>query len=265
MDIRKYFDYNPILDLTAAQIGINKWDWFSINNENETEALELMKKNRFDVLPISQNGKILKYFSTREWNIYNNLNLTKIGEGDTIYYRLSFIDLVRKFNKEERHFYFLTNYQEILGLVSYVNLNCQAVYNYLYEVFADIEQSIVYLLKKHIEQNDIIKEFKKSNDKHLEAVVRNFDESLKTGSDNSIFEHMYLQTIGITLNKFVNTLPVEFKILNKFSSKFSANGLYSQLRNKVMHPVRPILNEKETMQKIDELLKDYLEIKEILR
>ena len=27
MDILKHFEYNPIIDLTAAQIGINKWHW----------------------------------------------------------------------------------------------------------------------------------------------------------------------------------------------------------------------------------------------
>ena len=66
MDIRKHFEYNPILDLTAAHIGINKWDWDTIDNEDEEKARERMKKKRFDVLPImDSDGKVLKYFSTR--------------------------------------------------------------------------------------------------------------------------------------------------------------------------------------------------------
>jgi len=46
---------------------------------------------------------------------------------------------------------------------------------------------------------------------------------------------------------------------------FSPDGVYGELRNKVMHPVRPILNDNETIEKIDELLRDYSNIKEVLR
>lgn len=266
MDIRKHFEYNPTLDLTAAHIGINKWDWDTTDSEDEEKAKEKMKKKRFDVLPIlNHNGTVDKYFSTREWNNYDKLNLNPIEQTNSIYYRLSLNDLVRKFNEEKRHYYFLTNHKEILGLVSYVNLNCQAVYNYLFQVIADIEQSIAYLLRDHLDQNEIIELFKKSSDIHLNDVAKNFEASVKPGKDNNIFEHMYLQTVGITLNKFNNMLPVNLKKLNKYNSKFAPEGVYGELRNKVMHPVRPILNDNDTISKIDELLRDYSDIKEILR
>lgn len=266
MDIRKHFEYNPTLDLTAAHIGINKWDWETIDSENEDEAKERMRKKRFDVLPIlNPDGTVLKYFSTRIWNNYDGLNLSSIEHNNSVYYRLGLNDLIRKFNEEKRHYYFLTNYKEILGLVSYVNLNCQAVYNYLFQVIADLEQGIAYLLKDNLDQNEILDSFKKSNDEHLNEVAKTFEDSIKPGRDNTIFEHMYLQTVGITLSKFCNKLPEHFRRLNKYSSKFSPNGVYNDLRNKVMHPVRPILNDNETISKIDELLRDYADIKEILR
>lgn len=266
MDIRKQFDYNPTLDLTAAHIGINKWEWETVDSEDEENAKEKMRAKKYDVLPITdKDGKVLKYFSTRVWNNYDKLNLSNIEQTNSIYYRLSLADLIRKFNEESRHYYFLTNHKEVLGLVSYVNLNCQAVYNYLFQIIADIEQSIAYLLKKHINQNEILHYFKSSNDEHLKEVLENFYDAAKQGRDSTIFEHMYLQTVGITLNKFFNKLPDNVKKLNKYSSKFSPDNVYGKLRNKVMHPVRPILNDTATIKDIDELLRDYSDIKEILR
>ena len=264
MDIRKHFEYNPTIDLTAAQIGINKWHWDTINSEDEEKAKEIMKLKKYDVLPIKNpDGKVTKYFSTRDWNNYEKLNLNEIELSNSIYYRLSFNDLIKKFNNEKKRFYFLTDYNEILGLVSYVNLNCLAVYNYLYLVIADLEQTISYLLKLYIEQNDILEVFKKSGDPHLDEIVAAFENSVSQGNDNTIFEHMYLQTVGITLGKFYKKLPVKFHSLNKYTNKFASNGIYNLLRNNVMHPVRPILNDSETISKIDNLLTDFQEIKEI--
>ena len=266
MDIKRHFEYNPIIDLIAAQIGINKWDWDTIDSDDENKAKGMMKEKRYDVLPVKESDdKVHKFFTTRNWNQYENLNLTKIDNSNSVYYRLSFIELIKKFKTEKTHFYFLTNNNEVLGLVSYVNINCQAVYTYLYQVIADMEQSIANLLKEHIPQNEILDTFKNSEDKHIHEVLDTFNTSISKGSDNSIFEHMYLQTVGITLGKFYNKLPVQYRILNRYTRKFSSTGTYNLLRNKVMHPVCPILNDSESISDIDCLLTDYQEIKDILR
>ena len=264
MDLKRYFDYNPMLDLTAAHIGINKWEWETIDSEDENAAKEKMKAKKFDVLPVSNKGKVNKYFSTRLWNNYDNLNLNFIEQSNLIYYRLSLSDLIRKFNEEGKHYYFLTDYKDVLGLVSFVNLNCQAVYNYLFQILADLERSIAYLLKDYIDQNEIIEVYKVSEDSHLKEVAKTFEDAVKAGKDSTIFEHMYLQTVGITLSKFCHKLPNNLKKLNKYSSKFSPNSTYGEIRNKIMHPVRPILNDNETISKIDELLNDYFDIKDII-
>jgi hypothetical protein len=266
MDIRKQFEYNPTIDLTAAHIGINRWDWDTIDEENEEKAKEFMRGRKYDVLPIrDKNGKIEKFFSTRDWNNYDKLNLSYIAKSNLIYYRMSLSDLIRKFNEDKTHFYFLTNNKDVLGLVSLVNLNCQAVYNFLFQVISDLERSIAYLLKAHIDQGELLNHFKSSSDDHLTSLVTTFESSAKPGKENTIFEHMYLQTVGITLKQYFKILPDRYKQLNKFSHKFSADNIYGQLRNKIMHPVRPILNDTESISQMDELLRDYSEIKEILR
>jgi hypothetical protein len=265
MNIKSYFEYTPSLDLTVAQIGINKWGWTVIDEENKVKAAKIMKEMRFDVLPIrDSDDRIRKYFSTKVWNNFDELTLNSIDETSVIYYRLSFNDLIRKFSEGKKHYYFLTNYKDILGLVSYVNLNCQIVYNYLFQIIADLELSISHALKRHIIQDELIESFKASSDKHQNEIVSSFEKAIATGRDSTIFEHMYLQTIGITINKFGDNLPDRLKQLKKYAPNFLQNGVYYKIRNIIMHPVRPILNDNESIAKIETLIKEYSEIKELL-
>jgi hypothetical protein len=268
MNIKKQFQYNPEVEVSAAQIGISKWNWISIDNSDVETAKSIMRKNRFDVLPIIDSKGIVKsYFSTQEWNEYDNLNKTKIQSTETrqtIYYRLSLKDLIRKFKNEDRHYYFLTDYDEILGLVSYVNLNCQLVYNYLFFVLADIERSVSDLLKRYIPEEKVLEVFGKSDDRHLKGLVKNYHKNINSNNDNDIFQTMYLQTVGISIKHFLDDLPIEYRKLGKYSSKFSTGGVYNSIRNKVMHPVRPILSDRQSIEQIDELLDDYTEIKNIV-
>lgn len=265
MSVKKQFEYNPNIDLTAAQIGISKWNWISINKENEAEALEVMKQNKFDVLPIvDSDGQIEKFYSTRHWNNYSHLNLSKIESSLSVYYRLSIDDLIRNFAIEGTHYYFLTNDKDVLGLVSLVNLNSQPVYNYLYFILSDIERSIAKMLSENLDLQDILDSFSNSEDAHLHQILKNYNEAVQKGLDNTIFEHMFLQTVGITVNKLISKIPEQYKGLNKFSAKFSSNGLYSEIRNRIMHPVRPILSNGVTVTDLNQLLSDYAAIKEIL-
>jgi hypothetical protein len=265
MNLKRQFLYDPAIEVSAAQIGISRWNWVSINTPNQEEALNIMKSNRFDVLPIENTkGSIESYFSTQDWNVYDNINKNKIKGSQAIYYRLSLKDLVKKFKDNETHYYFLTDYDQILGLVSFVNLNCQLVYNYLFFILTDIERGVSQLLKKHLNQEDLIAEFEKSSDRHIQELLETYYVTIENNFDNDIFQHMYLQTIGVTLSKSFNQLPTQYKGLNKFSKKFGTEGLYTKIRNKVMHPVQPIISLKEDINQLHQLLTDYAKIKVIL-
>lgn len=265
MNIKKHFQYDPSVEVYAAQIGVSRWNWKTIDSNNYAEALNIMTQNRFDVLPIvNSKGKVTNYFSTVKWNNYERLNELPIKDSQRIYYKLSLKDLVRKFKLENQHYYFLTDYEENLGLVSYVNLNCQLVYNYLFNIISDMERSISSMLKEHISQTEIIESFRNSTDNHQRELVQTFEDSMQENLDSDIFQHMYLQTIGITINKFHQKLPPQFKKLNKYSSNFGSNGIYNLIRIKAMHPVRPILSDMNSINQIDELLSDYSAIKDIL-
>jgi hypothetical protein len=224
-----------------------------------------MKRNRYDVLPIqNEDGTYTEYFSTVKWGEYENLNILKIKNANSIYFRFCLKDLVREFKITENHYYFLTDGDEPLGLVSYVNLNCQLVYNYLFFVFSDIERSVSDVLKKHITGLDVIAYFLNSQDKHSQEIIKTYEESILSNNDSDIFQLLYLQDLGTIIGKFFEILPKNLKSLKKYSTKFGTNSVYRKLRNRIMHPVRLILSDNESIHQINELLSDYQEIKRIL-
>lgn len=264
MNIRKYFDYNPELELTAAQIGINKWDWISIDKKNDLDAKKTMKSYRFDILPIVENGICKSYYKTVEWGNYDNIEIHSILNEDKLYYRLSFIDLLRNMLVDKRQFYFLTDTQENLGLISLNNLNCLAVYNFLFQITASIERIVSNFLKQILEEDEVIEILKNTSDKQANHLVESFLKLKSENSENTIFEHLYLQTLGTILKNVAHKIPDNKKEILTYRKKFCAENLYWDIRNKVAHPVRPLFTDKKSIEDINELISDYLKIKEIL-
>jgi len=264
MNIQKHFAYTYHLDVTVAQIGVSKWNWIYTENDNEEAAKQIMQENRFDVLPIKNNsGIFIEYYSTQKFNDYSSLNRLKIKDENTIYYRLSLKDLVRKFHETEDLFFFLTDYDEILGLVSYVNLNCHLVYNYLFSIISNMERQVSNLLKLHLDSTELIKQFVQSGNDEIHQLAIRFLEKEVNNHDLDFFEHLYLSSLSFVIKKNINKLPEDLRILGSYSKKFGVGNVYNLLRNKVMHPVRPILSDKESISQIHELLEDYSELQNI--
>ncbi|MBU1822416.1 MAG: hypothetical protein KKG00_13025, partial [Bacteroidetes bacterium] len=69
---------------------------------------------------------------------------------------------------------------------------------------------------------------------------------------------------SIMLENFPNKIPPHHQDLIFFKEKFRSKGSYGELRDKIMHPVKPILSDQKTIFQIDELLTDYPIILEIV-
>lgn len=254
------FNYNPEIKVTAAQIGINKWDWVCLENDKEEEAKNLMREHKFDVIPIiNEKGQFSQYFSTRVWNNYDGLNLNTIDESSTIYYNTGLRELIKKLNKEKRHYYFLTDYEEVVGLVSYANLSCQAVYNYLYFIISGIETGVSALLQIRIDSELIIAEFEQRQEPHYQTTLKRYRED---NGEYPFYDYLDFKDLGLIINKFQNELKGKERALVSYYKKFESD--YNELRKKVMHPVKTLLTTEKSIAQIDSLLDDYASIMEII-
>jgi len=60
-----------IVDIDAAVVGISGARWTSIPLAEATSdrVVQIMRTNRFDILPIESPGGVEEYFRTKEWNV----------------------------------------------------------------------------------------------------------------------------------------------------------------------------------------------------
>lgn len=266
MNLKRLFEYEPSIDVTAAQIGISKWNWTCAYSEDENEAKKVMLDKRFDVLPIISADQLIKeFFITQNWGDYSSLKRLNIQDNLTVYYRISLYDLIRKFKEDKRNFYFLKDHNNILGLVTIANLNCQLVYNYLFFLIADLEKSMNEMLKANISEDRILETFKNSSDEFIRKIPETYDKKKNENLDNDIFQEFYLQTIQYVLNKFGNEFDPKIKQILDFKNDFGTDGLFNKIRNLTMHPIRPILSDRQSILELDKFLTSYLKIKDILQ
>lgn len=264
MDLKRYFQYSPELELTAAQIGINKWDWEKAPNEEQTHAKRIMELNRFDILPIDKNNQITHYFKTETWGDFSKITLKQITSEDKIYYRTSFLDLIKKMITEDKYFYFLSNSSEVLGLVSMNNLNCLAVYNFIYQITASLEQMVSNFLKNELKEQQVLEWLEQTSDQQAKKVVESYRKLENKNKENSIFEFMFFPTLGTLLNKASETINKSKPELLNYRKKFCAGELYWEIRNTVSHPVKPLFKDKNSVRKVNQLISDYNEIRGLL-
>lgn len=264
MDVKKYFEYTPDLELIVAQIGINKWDWQCVERNDEILAKRIMTHNRFDILPISTKNGVTHYFQTERWGDFSTVKIREIGEEDVIYYRLSFIDLIRKMINEKRNHYFLVDSSEILGLVSLNNLNSIPVYNYIYQITASLEQLVSNYLRTLFDEEEVLEWLKASNDQLSKKVVWEFIKLKEKNADNSIFDHLYFPSLGTILKKGELILKQVNPELLNYRTKFCAGNLYWEIRNTVAHPVKSLFVDATSVQKLYELISDYTVIKRLV-
>jgi hypothetical protein len=264
MDVKKYFEYNPELELNVAQIGINKWDWLSTDIDDIQVARKTMKKHRFDVLPIDDGKPITKYFQTVKWGDYEKISLRHITREDSIYYRLSFVDLLRKMNRDNSYVYFLSDSQEVLGLISLNNLNCLAVYNYIYQITASLERIVSEYLENLLDESFVLEILKQTSDEQANKVAASFLNLKIENKENSIFQHLFFPTIGTLLKYSKDIINENCPELLEYRKKFCSGNLYWEIRNTVSHPVKPLFINENSVQKVSELISDFLKIKILL-
>lgn len=264
MNVRKYFDYSPELELTVAQIGINKWDWEHIDTADYEKARSIMKSKNFDVLPIYENGNYQRYFKTKDWGNFNEISIYDLQRENTVYYRLSFIDILKKFENERNHFYFLADSEDVLGLITISNLNCLAVYHYIYQITSNLERIISNFIQSYLTQEEVIFILKKTKDISGQRALQTFEKDRKINSENNIFQHLYFPTLNSILKNSENKIPEKARQILVYRNNFSANGLYNKIRNEVAHPIGSLFKSHSSVVKINKLITDFYFIENLV-
>src|SRR5690348_16205841 len=123
------FQRSIVDDISAAVVGISKARWVSLDatEASEEKAAEIMRKNRFDVLPITSNLEVKEFFHTRQWNNYSSISRSEITPADIVPTSMHVRDVIKSFVDRARLYYFLESRKGVAGLISVANLNSRPV------------------------------------------------------------------------------------------------------------------------------------------
>jgi hypothetical protein len=255
MSYDTHFLIENVVNVTAAVIGISKQRWEALKDReaNAVKAREIMAERRFDILPIVSDSGVKEYFRADMWNDYSSISKRQIYDNDIINFTTPLRDLIHRLAAESRHFFFLGNETEVVGLVSVVDLNSRQVKVYFYNLLSELEIRLGRFLASKVTEGELLgmelgntKEANGGKNSYEES-KRCYEKDLKSGVESSFIEYLYLsQFIKIIVKKDLHS-ALGYSRKSEFNSEL---GSLNDLRNQVAHPNRSIIIDANSVERL---------------
>jgi len=244
-----YFSRENIINLNAAMIGTSRNNWQSINEESASPetAAELMRKGRFDVLPIVAGERVTGYHQTSSWNDYSSIVRKSLSYKDVIPLQTPIRDLIKGFAVDGRLFYFLSNENRIAGLVTVADLNSRQVRTYLFSLLSELEIRLGEFLLAHVPEDELLAmTFSGSNAEKYDNVKERFKTDRDNGVETPFVDYLYLSDlINAIMKKGI------YAKLGYTKSQFKESlGSLNELRDTIAHPNRSIITRANTVDRL---------------
>ena len=254
-----HFSRETVVDIDAAVVGISRTHWQAVAAEAKPEhAVQMMRQNRFDVLPIVAGQAVREYFCTVVWGDYSQIQRRSITRNDIIPHRSHVRDVIRGLATEERFFYFLGYEHQIVGLVSVANFNSRQVKVYLFSLLSELEIRLGTFINERVAENELCTlTLDSGKAKHAETKEQ-FNKDRRNGLDAPLIEYLYLSdflTVSAKLGLFT-----ELGFASRKTFEKQVNPL-NTLRNSVAHPSHSLITTAESIKK---LWRDIDHIEELL-
>jgi hypothetical protein len=164
----------------------------------------------------------------------NALSVCKIEESEKIYYLTRLEDLLKIMVNRKQEYFFLSNYTEVVGLVSNVNLNSKNVYTFFYAKISAIEIRLGEFIQKFVSENDILAFLQGKGSGNAEDVISRFEEDQSNDVANHIVQYLYLTQFEALIKAFRLYGILGYSNKKAFSKDI---GEVNKLRNWIAHPV----------------------------
>lgn len=267
-----YFLDESKVVITAASVGVSNKRWESIKEDEDDGKMHIRKmvKNRFDHLPIiPNNGVITEYYKTKTSDNFDEIERHTISYEDIMPLDTNIETIIEKFYKEKRSFYFLSFNKNISGLITVGNLNCKQVQIYVFSLICELERELALFLNYHLSHEDILNWLKEKSESFEKAnqddeckqnkyynIIEQYDSLVKKGLENSLTEHLFLvDFFNLICDKEIH---VHLSLSKRGWKVYSS---INELRHKIAHPTRSLLDKNHT---IDKLGKRLAKMKELL-
>ncbi|WP_338734020.1 hypothetical protein [Mangrovimonas cancribranchiae] len=267
-----YFLDDGKVKISAATVGISKkrWEYIHESEDDGINHIKKMKSQRFDHLPIvSKNGNINEFYKTKAPDNFEHIEKHTISFEDIIPLNTNIETIIDKFHKEKRTFYFLSFNDDVSGLITIGNLNCKQVQIYIFSLICELEKELALFVNYHLSHEEILDwlnekaiAFEQANMKDkcktnkYQSIINQYEELVESGLENYLTEHFFLVDLfNIILKKKL------FKNLSYSGNNWEDLNSINNIRNKIAHPTRSLLDKNNT---IDKLWERLLKIKKLL-
>jgi hypothetical protein len=251
--------------VTAASVGISRKRWISTTREeiDSDEAIKVMAENRFDILPIvdleNEKEVVRSYYKTIKKGDYSKADIHDIKGTDLMRQERNIRTVIRRMALEGRDFFFLIHNHVISGMISSANLNSRKVQAFVFHLIIELETALAEYLQEMVDNSTIIRwveqnaESKKGKAK---GMIKAFKTNRSKGLETSIVEHFFLRDLFDAIYNLDKPISSALnKILPKDESIFETQREeLNTLRNLASHPVRSMINEDDTLQKLNSRL-----------
>ena len=252
-----YFLDEGNVKITAASVGISRKRWTHATEEDVYTGSykEVMKSKRFDHLPIiSKEDRVTEYFKTIKPNDYSSIEKYEIKYDDVIPLDTNIREVIEKFASTGRSFYFLSYQKNISGLITLGNLNCKQVQIYIFSLICDLERALSDFLNSELTKKEIeswIKSKIKPDEPNnkFTLIIKHYNELVNTDLENQLTEHLFL----VDFFEIIKKLNLNNK-LNYSKTKFDELSSINELRKKIAHPTRSLLDNDNNIFKLKERL-----------
>jgi len=238
-----------VIEVDAAMVGIGRDRWVSIDAAEATDerAAEIMRANRFDILPISSSGGVREYYGAKTWNDHSVIGKEALTHKDVVPLDTSIRDVIRGFATEGRLFYFLNDESRIVGLVSVTNLNARQVKLYLFGAISELEVRLGALISARVNEADLVAMTFGGTDKEkYDEVKKRYETDRANGVEVDFVEYLYLADLmRIAVAKGLH------KVLGYSKTQFEKNfGSINDLRHRVAHPARSLVTGDHRVERL---------------
>ncbi|WP_013321263.1 CBS domain-containing protein [Gloeothece verrucosa] len=261
--------YPASVEVNAGMIGISRSSWVSLNPHDFTDeesfkqkALEIMKENRFDILPIDEGNNFIVKEYFQKLDHWQDIARQKIYHKDTVTAQTHILDVLEKMVINKRNFVFLIHQNKVSGLISKVHFNSRSVKVYIYSLLSEFETRLARLIRKTIDQKVILEflenctNLEDENCRRLKEAKIRYLADREKDYENNITEYMYLSDFL----KIAKTYEL-YKYLNYDSKKqFEKLNSLNDLRNRIMHPERALISPEHPLEKLWERLDKLQEV-----
>ncbi len=246
-----YYQDAGHVKITAASVGISKLRWTDTKIDDKNIATEIMRRERFDHLPlIQESGQVFEYFKTEAPNDFNDIKKHPITYQDVIPLDTDIREVIRKFYTLNRTYFFLTFQKRITGLITIGNLNCRQVQVYLFSLICDLERELGDFVNREINNQEVInyverKKLKDNEDKKYSKILLNYRKLESLDLENKMIEHFFFVDFFNIISEY--NLPEKLGFSKKNWKNYNS---INEIRTRVAHPTKTLLDKENNIEKL---------------